>query len=141
MACCRDGRWDISLLPGLSHESARWQVTFAEQLGAAKHQAQSEGEVSSKNEAKKLAFYLFWNIKPYFDRSYILPEDLEHFLPRKKAAQVGRLLQPARCQCADAAQNTRGKQSCQASSWPLAMNLVTMQWNWYLVAWITWLTP
>ena len=41
------------------------QVTFADQLGAAKH---SEGEVGSKNEAKKLAFYLFWNIKPYFDR-------------------------------------------------------------------------
>ena len=66
------------------------QVTFAEQLGAAKHDAAKpgEGEVSSKNEAKKLAFYLFWNIKPYFDRSYILPEDLEHFLPAKKAAQV-----------------------------------------------------
>ena len=64
------------------------QVTFAEQLGAAKHQAQSEGEVSSKNEAKKLAFYLFWNIKPYFDRSFILPEDLEHFLPKKKAAKA-----------------------------------------------------
>ena len=41
------------------------QVTFADQLGAAKH---NEGEVGSKNEAKKLAFYLFWNIKPYFDR-------------------------------------------------------------------------
>ena len=65
-------------------------MTFAEQLGAAKHDAQKpgEGEVSSKNEAKKLAFYLFWNIKPYFDRSFILPEDLEHFLPAKKAAQV-----------------------------------------------------
>ena len=43
------------------------QVTFADQLGAAKH-SEGEGEVSSKNEAKKLAFYLFWNIKPYFDR-------------------------------------------------------------------------
>lgn len=43
----------------------RLQVTFADQLGAAKH---NEGEVNSKNEAKKLAFYLFWNIKPYFDR-------------------------------------------------------------------------
>ena len=41
------------------------QVTFADTLGAAKH---DQGEVSSKAEAKKLAFYLFWNIKPYFDR-------------------------------------------------------------------------
>lgn len=43
------------------------QVTFADTLGAAKHQEDSE--VTSKNEAKKLAFYLFWNIKPSFNRS------------------------------------------------------------------------
>ena len=43
------------------------QVTFADTLGAAKHQEDSE--VNSKNEAKKLAFYLFWNIKPSFNRS------------------------------------------------------------------------
>ena len=41
------------------------QVTFAEQLGAAKHDPGDDGEgVSSKNEAKKLAFYLYWNVKP-----------------------------------------------------------------------------
>ena len=40
------------------------QVTFAEQLGAAKHEAQEDDGVSSKNEAKKLAFYLYWNVKP-----------------------------------------------------------------------------
>ena len=49
------------------------QVTFADQLGAAKH---NEGEVDSKNEAKKLAFYLFWNIKPYFDR-YASPQQFQ----------------------------------------------------------------
>lgn len=65
------------------------QVTFADQLGAAKH---NEGEVNSKNEAKKLAFYLFWNIKPYFDRNYVLPEDLEYFLPAHKAAKAFDLL-------------------------------------------------
>ena len=43
------------------------QFTFADTLGAAKHQEDSE--VNSKNEAKKLAFYLFWNIKPSFNRS------------------------------------------------------------------------
>lgn len=43
------------------------QVTFADQLGSAAHD-DSNGEVASKQEAKRLAFYLFWNIKPYFDR-------------------------------------------------------------------------
>ena len=43
-----------------------WQVSFADTLGAAKHEEDSE--VTSKNEAKKLAFYLFWNIKPSFNR-------------------------------------------------------------------------
>ncbi len=46
--------------------SCALQVTFADALGAAKHQEDSE--VTSKNEAKKLAFYLFWNIKPSFNR-------------------------------------------------------------------------
>ena len=97
------------------------QVTFAEQLGAAKHDAAKpgEGEVSSKNEAKKLAFYLFWNIKPYFDRSYILPEDLEHFLPAKKAAQASllagslmfRLCTDAAPRCADSWSRVQGEDS------------------------------
>ncbi len=47
-------------------DSCALQVTFADALGAAKHQEDSE--VTSKNEAKKLAFYLFWNIKPSFNR-------------------------------------------------------------------------
>ena len=46
-----------------------WQVSFADTLGAAKHEEDSE--VTSKNEAKKLAFYLFWNIKPSFNRYFI----------------------------------------------------------------------
>ena len=52
--------------------SCALQVTFADALGAAKHQEDSE--VTSKNEAKKLAFYLFWNIKPSFNRcsSFVL---------------------------------------------------------------------
>ncbi|KAK9815600.1 hypothetical protein WJX72_006571 [[Myrmecia] bisecta] len=69
------------------------KVTFADRLGEAKHAGgDQESEVSSKNEAKKLAFYLFWNIKPYFDRNYIMPEDLEHFLPPKKAQQAFEML-------------------------------------------------
>ena len=46
------------------------QVTFADQLGSAAHSnaTAQEQEVASKQEAKRLAFYLFWNVKPYFDR-------------------------------------------------------------------------
>ena len=51
-----------------------------------------EGELNSSAEARKLAFYLFWNIKPYFDRNFIIQEDLEHFLSAKKAAQAFTLL-------------------------------------------------
>ena len=32
------------------------------------------------------------NIKPYFDRNYIIVEDLEHFLSARKAAQAFTLL-------------------------------------------------
>lgn len=42
-------------------------VTFTDQLGQAKHSEHVTGE----KEARKLAFYLFWNIKPYFTRSAI----------------------------------------------------------------------
>ena len=42
-------------------------MTLTEEIGAAGQ------EVSSKAEARRLAFYLFWNIKPYFDRSALLP--------------------------------------------------------------------
>lgn len=45
------------------------KLTFTDQLGKAVTVSQDEeSEVSSKKEAKKLAFYLFWNIKPYFTR-------------------------------------------------------------------------
>ncbi|KAK9845183.1 hypothetical protein WJX84_001954 [Apatococcus fuscideae] len=54
------------------------KLTFTDQLGRA---AGTSDEVASKNEAKKLAFYLFWNVKPFFHRNFILQEDIEHFLP------------------------------------------------------------
>ncbi|KAK9863795.1 hypothetical protein WJX84_010731 [Apatococcus fuscideae] len=60
------------------------QMTYQDRLGQASNDT---SEVSSKNEAKKLAFYLFWNIKPFFDRTYILPEDLEHFYMTPKEAR------------------------------------------------------
>ena len=63
------------------------QVSLVEELGNVE-----EGELNSSAEARRLAFYLFWNIKPYFDRNYIIPEDLEHFLSARKAAQAFTLL-------------------------------------------------
>ena len=42
------------------------RMTFTDALG----QAQSEGDgVSSQKEAKRLAFYLFWNVRTDYDRS------------------------------------------------------------------------
>ena len=41
--------------------------TFADQLG----EAQESDELNSKKEARKLAFYLFWNVRSNFDR-YVL---------------------------------------------------------------------
>ena len=41
------------------------RMTFTDALG----QAQSEGDgVSSQKEAKRLAFYLFWNVRTDYDR-------------------------------------------------------------------------
>ena len=42
------------------------KMTFIEQVG--RSQDAAADEVASKNEAKKLAFYLFWNMKPVFSR-------------------------------------------------------------------------
>lgn len=59
-------------------------VTFTDQLGQAKHSEHVTGE----KEARKLAFYLFWNIKPYFTRNHIIMEDLEAFLSPEKAQEA-----------------------------------------------------
>ncbi|KAL0055259.1 hypothetical protein WJX82_009568 [Trebouxia sp. C0006] len=62
--------------------------TFSEQVGASSH-ADNE---STDREARKLAFFLYWNIKPTFTRNHILPEDLEHFLNAKHAAEAFEML-------------------------------------------------
>jgi hypothetical protein len=42
------------------------RITFTDALGQA---AQSEGDgVSSQKEARRLAFYLFWNVRASYDR-------------------------------------------------------------------------
>lgn len=49
------------------------KLTFTDQLGRAVTVDQDEeSEVSSKKEAKKLAFYLFWNMRASLSR-YRLP--------------------------------------------------------------------
>ncbi|DBA70449.1 TPA: hypothetical protein ACH3X2_011857 [Trebouxia sp. C0005] len=62
--------------------------TFSEQVGASSH-ADNE---STDREARKLAFFLYWNIKPTFTRNHILPEDLEPFLNAKHAAEAFEML-------------------------------------------------
>ena len=43
-------------------------------------------------EARKLAFYLFWNIKGDMGRNHVLLEDLEHFLQPDLAEQAFAML-------------------------------------------------
>ncbi|EIE26550.1 hypothetical protein COCSUDRAFT_39616 [Coccomyxa subellipsoidea C-169] len=59
------------------------RITFTDALGKA---ALSEGDgVSSQKEARRLAFYLFWNVRASHDREFVLLEDLCCFLPEDKA--------------------------------------------------------
>ncbi|CAL8466858.1 g6394 [Coccomyxa elongata] len=59
------------------------RITFTDALGQA---AQSEGDgVSSQKEARRLAFYLFWNVRASHDREFVVLEDLCCFLPTDKA--------------------------------------------------------
>ena len=45
------------------------KLTFTDQLGRAVHVGQDdEGDIASKAEAKKLAFYLFWNMRAELSR-------------------------------------------------------------------------
>ena len=49
------------------------KLTFTDQLGRAVTVDQDEeSEVSSKKEAKKLAFYLFWNMRASLSRYRLL---------------------------------------------------------------------
>ncbi|KAA6420817.1 MAG: small conductance mechanosensitive ion channel family [Trebouxia sp. A1-2] len=58
------------------------------QLGKAVTVSQDEeSEVSSKKEAKKLAFYLFWNMRATLSRNHVLLEDVEYFLDKTKAKE------------------------------------------------------
>ena len=48
------------------------KLTFTDQLGRAVSVSQDEdSEISSKKEAKKLAFYLFWNMRATLSRSAV----------------------------------------------------------------------
>ncbi len=53
---------NVPAIPALTDKE--FAATFDAQLGAAKRQ---ESEASDK-EAKRLAFYIFWNVKRDFDR-------------------------------------------------------------------------
>lgn len=55
------------------------QVTFRDELNATERQE----SVTSKSEAKKLAFYLFWNVKADLERTYLIADDVADFLPEE----------------------------------------------------------
>ena len=60
------------------------QVTFVDEIG----RSSSSESVSNEAEAKKLAFYLFFNVKPDFMRDHITADDLAAFLPVPADAQA-----------------------------------------------------
>ncbi len=61
--------------------------SFADQLG----EAQESDELNSKKEARKLAFYLFWNVRPNFDR-YVLPSEATVAIQHVQSPQLATFL-------------------------------------------------
>lgn len=59
---------------------------MSDEIGAATKSG--DQELSSSAQARRLAFYLFWNVKADFSRNYIVQDDLEHFMPAHKAAKA-----------------------------------------------------
>ena len=57
------------------------QVNFSDEL---RNSTESQ-EVTSEAEAKKLAFFLFWNVKADLDRNFMTLEDVADFLPPGEA--------------------------------------------------------
>lgn len=64
------------------------QVTFHDEL----NQAERREVVNSDQEAKKLAFYLFWNVKADYGRSHIVDADLAAFVPARDVRLAAELL-------------------------------------------------
>jgi hypothetical protein len=63
-----------------------FQVTLTDEIGAATKSG--DQELNSSAQARRLAFYLFWNVKADYTRNYIQQADLEHFMPASKAAKA-----------------------------------------------------
>lgn len=62
------------------------KVTLTDEIGAATKSG--DQELNSSAQARRLAFYLFWNVKADYTRNYIQQADLEHFMPASKAAKA-----------------------------------------------------
>ncbi|KAK9840563.1 hypothetical protein WJX81_001411 [Elliptochloris bilobata] len=66
-------------------------ATFAQALGstAASNRAASR---AGERQARRLALYIYWNVKASLDRNHIEREDLEAFLPADQAAEAFAML-------------------------------------------------
>ncbi len=64
------------------------QVNFQDELSATERQE----EVTTEGEAKKLALFLFWNVKADLNRSVMVFEDVADFLPQAEAEQAFAML-------------------------------------------------
>lgn len=55
-------------------------TTLTDQLGAAAESPELRSEVSNKRDARRLAFYLYWNLMGHnMQRPFVVPRDLEGF--------------------------------------------------------------
>lgn len=67
--------WWLQRDGGDGDYGAGWAASRADPGGAG-----SSGEISSKREAKRLAFYVFWNVLgEHCDRRFLVPRDFEPF--------------------------------------------------------------
>lgn len=63
----------------IRHNKLRY-TTLTDQIGAAADLPDSSNEVNTQGEARKLAFYLYWNVLEHnLVRPYVVPRDLEAF--------------------------------------------------------------
>ncbi|KAK9844135.1 hypothetical protein WJX81_005562 [Elliptochloris bilobata] len=66
------------------------RFTFTDALGRA--QSDTNDQVTSRREAKRLALSLFWNVRAEFSRDYITREDLDFFLEGEATVRAMRVL-------------------------------------------------
>lgn len=48
--------------------------------------------MAAEKQAKRVAFYIYWNLKPFTERKYLVAEDFEEVLPLEQSREAFRIL-------------------------------------------------